>query len=346
MGIEQIRNSHFEIRNSQSNRGMALLMVLWVVAFFSVVLSAFAFSMRTELDAARNFKEEAEAASLAEAGISRALAELINVGVRCQVSEVRCWRLPVIQHPSSSIQSEEVPLGRGMYQVVVTDEEGKIPLNRAPAEVLRRLLQNSGVTDPHLLDTIVDSILDWRDPDNLRRPSGAEEEYYRSLPQPYHPKNGEFQVLEELLLVKGMTREIFYGSIDDQDRLAALLDRSPEERDLRPGEYLGIHPFLTVRSSGQVNLNTASLEVLVALGLSSSEAKAILQSREEVPIRGRLPRAPQGLSFTTASRTYTIESIGRLNASPIAYRIAAIVMNEGAPGRPNFRVVAWEEGFR
>ncbi|MFN3476707.1 MAG: general secretion pathway protein GspK [Candidatus Methylomirabilales bacterium] len=325
---------------------MALLMVLWVVAFFSVVLSAFAFSMRTELDAARNFKEEAEAASLAEAGVARAMAELVNVGVRCQMSDVRCWTLPVIQHPASSIQSEEIPLGRGTYQVVVTDEEGKIPLNRAPAEVLQRLLQNTGVTDPRLLNTLVDSILDWRDPDNLRRLSGAEEDYYRFLPQPYHPKNGDFETLEELLLVKGMTREILYGNIDDQDRLAALLRRSPEERDLRPGEYLGIRPFLTVRSSGQVNLNTASLEVLVALGFSSSEAQAILQSRKEAPMRGRLPRAPQGLSFTTLSRTYTIESIGRLHASPIGYRIAALVVNEGAPGRPRFKVVAWEEGFK
>lgn len=324
-----------------SDRGMALLMVLWVVAFFSVVLSAFAFSMRTELDAARNFKEEAEAASLAEAGVARAMAELVNDGVKQGASGQRpaassgYWPLRL-----------EAPLGRGMYQVVVTDEEGKIPLNRAPAEVLRRLLQNTGVTDPRLLDTLVDSILDWRDPDGFHRLSGAEEDYYRSLPQPYSSKNGDFETLEELLLVKGMTREILYGNIDDQDRLAALLRRSPEERDLRPGEYLGLRPFLTVRSSGQVNLTTASLDVLVALGFSSSEAQAILQSRKEAPMRGRLPRAPQGLSFTTISRTYTIESIGRLNASPIRYRIAALVVNEGAPGRPRFNVVAWEEGFR
>jgi len=314
-------------------RGIALIMVIWVLTFFSIVLSAFAFSMRTEMHAARNFKEEAEASSLAEAGIARAVAELANAGVREDMTP----RVP----PYSS---GDIPLGRGKYRVSVTDEGSRIPLNQASEEVWRRLLRNTGVRDSGLLDTLADSILDWRDPDSLQRSSGAEEAYYLSLSQPYHPRNGDLEFLEELLLVKGMTREIFFGNVADPERLAALLGTSPEERDLQPGEYLGIRPFLTTRGSGQVNVNTASLDTLVALGLSGSEAVKILENRRPGPIRGQIPQAGRGLPLTTASGTYRIESTGSLPGAPVAYRITAIVQKEGTPARPRIRVLSWKEG--
>lgn len=309
-------------------------MAIWVVTFFSIVLSAFAFSMRTELHAARNFKEEAEAVSLAEAGIARALADLANGGLAGGTTA----------DPVPPYDSGTIPLGRGTYRVIVTDETNGIPLNGAQAEVLRRLLQNTGVRDLRLLDTIVDSILDWRDPDDQPRVSGAEADYYLSLPWPYRPQNGSFEFLEELLLVRGMTREIFSGTVGDRDRLAALLGTAPEDRDFRPGEYLGIRPFLTVGGSGQVNINTASLEVLVALGIATSEAKAIIQSREESPFKGQLPQAAQGFPLGLGSGSYSVESTGRPTGSPIAYRITATVLRETSQGPPRFRVVSWREG--
>ena len=315
-------------------RGIALIMVIWVLTFLSIVLSAFAFSMRTEMRAARNFKEEAEVSALAEAGIARAVTELSN-------AEARGDATAPVPHYSSG----DVPLGRGTYRVAVMDEGGKIPLNQASEEVWRRLLRNTGVRDPRLLDTLVDSILDWRDEDDLPRASGAEADYYLSLSQPYHPRNGEFEHLEELLLVKGMTREIFFGNVGNPERLAALLDTSPEERDLQPGEYLGIRSFLSTRSAGQVNVNTASLDVLVALGLSASEAMSILENRKHGPIRSQIPQARRGLPLTTASGTYRIESTGSLPGSPFVYRITAIVQKAGTPSQPRLRVLSWREGL-
>lgn len=331
-------NIHFSrtwsVKHRRSERGIILVMVIWVLAFIGIALSAFAFSMRTELDAARNFKEEAEATALAEAGIARALADLANAGTAGAAAAS-------IVPP---YDSGNIPLGRGTYRVVVTDEASRISLNGASAEVLRRLLQNTGVGDARLLDTIVDAILDWQDPDNVPRANGAEEEYYQSLPQPYHPKNGAFDSLEELLLVRGVTRDILDGNIVVHNRRADLLGRSPEERDLRPGEYLGIRPFLTVSGAGQVSRNSASLDVLLAIGLPASEARAILDARRPSTAAGQLSGRIQGSSPTGGSGRLRIESIGSPAGSRISYRITAIVAREGTQIRPRSRVVSWREG--
>lgn len=318
------------IRTFGSQRGAALIIVIWVVAFFSIVLAAFAFSMRTELDAARNFKEEAEAAEVARAGIEKAMVTLVNTGPN-EISG---------SMPPGPL---EAPLGRGAYRVVIGDEEGKISLNRAPAEVLARLLQNTGVGDQHLVDTIVDSIQDWRDTDKFHRLNGAEDEYYQSLPQPYHAKDGDFDTVEELLLVKGMTPQILYGNIKDRERLALLGQRNPGERHLGPGEYLGIRPFLTVYGSGQANPNTASFEVLMALGPPDA-ARIIVDGRGQNQTGARQARVRPGSLLTAVLRTYSLESFGRLNDSSTTYRIAAVVVNEGTRERPRLRVLAWWEG--
>ncbi len=105
-------------------------------------------------------------------------------------------------------------LGTGTYAVRITDESGKIDLNTltdASGILLKNLLIQLGVSGEDA-DVIVDSILDWKDPDNLVRLHGAEDEYYMALPKPYKAKNADFETLEELLLVRGITSGIFYGT--------------------------------------------------------------------------------------------------------------------------------------
>ncbi len=316
-------------------RGAALLVVIWVGAFFAIILSSFAFSMRTELIAAKNFKEKEEAHALARAGVNRAMGEMVNSRKQGDAN---------FQSPGV-YDSGRVKLGRGTYQVIVTEEESKISLNGAAPPMLRTLLQNNGVTDPSLLDTIVDSILDWRDKDDLHRLNGAESEYYALLPLPYRPRNGPFEIVEEVLLVKGMTREILYGNIQDAERRAELRARNAAERSFGLGEYLGIYPFLTVHGSGTVNRNTADLEVLVAAGLSDTQAREMILRRDAIASRGVPSDTARPNLLAATGRAYRIESIGRIAASQAAYRIAASVVIEGGRERPRFRVIAWQEGL-
>ncbi len=353
-------------------RGMALMVVLWILAFLGVVFTAFMFSMRTELAAAGNFKEEAEAHYLAEAGVYRAAAEIINADRNALPDSISYDSLDEHWHTNPAAY-EGVPLGRGRYWVSVTDEESKIPLNAATDPVLRRLFSNSGVKDERLLSVIVDSIQDWRDSDNFHRLNGAEDDYYLSLPTPYRAKNGNFEAIDELLLVKGMTPEILYGNVVGPQRGAELETQLPWERQPGSGGYLGVARHLSVFSSGQVNVNTTSPEVLIALGLTAAETKLVLDRRKEAPfhnvgeltnlltsvagggrqgfalVPGGNPGAAESQQIlasltqigTIISRTFYVESSARVTGSRLTARIAAILQNMGSPGQPKLSIKLW-----
>jgi len=351
---------------------MALMVVLWILAFLGVVFTAFTFSMRTELAAAGNFREKAETHSLAEAGIYRAAAEIINAERNVDPDSTLYDALDERWHANPGAY-ENVPLGRGAYWVTVTDEESKIPLNGATDAVLRRLFAHSGVKDDRAVSVIVDSIQDWRDPDNLHRLNGAEDDYYLSLPVPYKAKNGNFETIDELLLVKGVTPEILYGNIASPDRRAVLEAQPPWERQLGPGEYLGVARRLSVFGAGQVNVNTASAEALMALGLTGAETRLALARRTAAPFKGVIELTTflvstvgagrQGFELvvagqpgaapleqvmndlqqigTTVSRNFHVEATARLNGSRLASRIVAVLRNEGPSGRPKLSIRLW-----
>ncbi len=136
----------------------------------------------------------------------------------------------------------------------IIDEERKLNLNTANTDTLTMLFQsriNFEDFEEKALPFLVASIEDWRDTDNDRREGGAEKFEYMVLKKPYECKNGPFESLEELLLVKGMTPQI----------------------------YKRVAPYLTVYSSGKVNLNTAIAPVLLALGFSESGVSGMMAFR-------------------------------------------------------------------
>lgn len=363
----------------RSARGLALVVVLWILAFLGVVFTTFTFSMRTELAAAGNFRQAAKAYYLAEAGIYRAAAEIINADRDVPPDSKRYDSLNEHWHTNPAAY-ENVPLGGGHYWVAVRDEESKMPLNGriTPSydAMLRRLFSNSGVRDEKLLSTIVDSIQDWRDADKLHRVSGAEDEYYLSRPTPYRAKNATFDMIDELLLVRGVTPEILYGNIVSRQRLAKLEAQLAWERDLQPGEYLGVARHLSIYSAGQVNVNTASSEMLMALGLTAVEVKAVLDRRMATPFMssrgftnliksisgsgrkgfavvpgGQLaPASPQQIRAllsqmaTVSSKSFAVESAARMAGSRRTVRAAAILRydrNNETSGRPKLSIKLW-----
>ena len=127
----------------------------------------------------------------------------------------------------------------GTLSVLLNQGSGAFgPRNDFPLAGRAVFVALDDVNQDHHADIIVDSILDWKDADDLHRLNGAESDYYLSLPNPYRAKDANFDTLEELLLVRGVTPEILYGG----------------------GETKGIIQYLTLRpdSSFTINVNVAA----------------------------------------------------------------------------------------
>lgn len=136
----------------------------------------------------------------------------------------------------------------------IIDEERKININTASMPALRRLFSMVLDIDDMESQELAACIIDWRDKDSqLSIPLGsAEDSYYRNLQYAYEAKDDLFEILDETLLVKGMT--------------SGMLER--------------LRPYITVYGNGKININTASREVLLALGLDNSIVTAIISFRQ------------------------------------------------------------------
>jgi general secretion pathway protein K len=303
----------------ESRRGIALLIVLWVLTILTVIVFSFSVLTRAESYGTFAFKEGMEKKYLAEAGIERGIMELIYRSVtRKQTVTLEgkeVWK------PDGTAYT--VDMGQGGCVVRVIDESGKISLNGlndASGIILKNLLIRQG-TSPENADIIVDSILDWKDTDDLHRLNGAENDYYKTLPKPYKAANKDFETLEELILVRGMTSEILYGTAKTN----------------------GIIPFLTAYGkTNRININAAPKEVLAALpGMDAAALDRIMEFRasSEITAEGVVrellgaayPLMATYVSFASNAqqRVFSVEATGYKETPKKGYSILATVAFDG-----------------
>ena len=308
-------------------RGFALLAVTLVLALLGVVVTEFAFSMRLEAAMVRSYKSGILARHLAEAGIQQAIREILNDAAVHGLDEdgqVTFHQAP----PGSAATPKRLPqlprshvsLGPGEFSYRITDEEARLNINAGQPAVLAKLLASLGV-DKGPRDTITDSVEDWRDSNDTHRINGAESDDYLQLPVPYRARNANLQEVAELLQIKGVTPELYYGT----------------------GDPPGLVDLVTVRSRGTVNINTAPKLILEAVGLSEAEIEDIVQSRAANPY-GAVPARYSGRRFTVGSTTFRIEAEGFIGGEPRA-RLVAIVRRLPGPqtgSRPLVAVYSWQ----
>jgi len=296
-------------------RGIALLIVLWILTILMVIVFSFSVMTRGETYGLLAFREGMEKKFLAEAGINRGVLEIVyrsvNQNQAVTLAGKELWRLDGTPY--------DIQGGNGGYQVRIMDITGKISLNSltdSSGIVLKNLLVNQGVS-PENADIIVDSILDWKDADDLHRLSGAESDYYMSLPNPYKARNANFETLEELILVRGMTPEILYGK--DQKK--------------------GIINFLSIHgTTNQINISAAPKEILAAIpGMNAAMADRLVEFRAVADIRGvedireiigdSYPLMAPYITFAPGSGTpvYSIEATGYKSNPRTGYAITAMI---------------------
>jgi type II secretory pathway component PulK len=313
------------LRPARDESGFALLAVILVMSLLAVLVTEFAFSMRLEASMVRAFRDGVLARNLAEAGIQQAIREILsdaNVNGLDEDGQVTFFSVPAGSTAPKrlpSLQRTRVPLGAGAFSYRISDEEGRLNINAGVADRMQRLFSAIGVEKIER-DSIIDAIEDWRDTNDTTRANGAEsEDYYLKLPVPYRARNGNFQDTDELLQVKGITPEMYFGH-DDKPPLADLL---------------------TARSRGTVNINTAPAAVLSALGLSDAEVSDIVHTRANNPYP-TVPGRFSGRRATTGSNTFRIDAEGIVGGEPKA-RIVAIVQKSPATtgNPPTVVVLSW-----
>jgi general secretion pathway protein K len=315
-----------------NQRGVALLVVLWIFIFLLVVAFDFSASVREEATAAHRFSDETQGYYIALAGFERGVYEFL------QQSTARDALATQKKADIFDGDWREEALGSGAFRVRWVDEAGKININRADEETLRRIFTNLGVEEPSKA-ILVDSIMDWRDPDDLHRLNGAENDYYRSLTPPYTAKNGPFDTVEDLLWVRGMTAELFYGYGD-----------APGNRG-KNAQRTGLREIFTVDSPiDRVNLRTASADVIHALtGIPLEKIGRFVDERKKLSdktLADLLPLLGIGASDAALQQfvfvnpaVVTVESEGRPTESRLSRRVKGVVRAAG--GGREFELVRW-----
>lgn len=259
-----------------AQRGAAYIVALLVIVVLAAVALVFAREMRVEAYASTNHASQAEARWIARGAIEAIRGEI--------AADLDAGQVPRLD----TTGDQAVALGGGMYWVIrpshdddrerafgLTSEAGKLDVNTTSAEVLADL--------PGITPAIAAAIVDWRDPDGELTPGGAESQYYQTRTPSYRAKNQPFETAGELMLVRGITRELFFGEdtnrngildINENDGSATAPDDNRDGNlDFGLIDYLTVHgvqPNTRADGEDRLNLNQGG-------GQNTQQIRAYLQ---------------------------------------------------------------------
>ncbi|MFC1634997.1 type II secretion system minor pseudopilin GspK [Planctomycetota bacterium] len=248
--------------------GFIVVVVLCMVMMLSVLLLGFHYKARANLLSVDDFRKSEQALHCAQAGLNIAIAAFQDSPAR----HTNKLRLSLLSGGNT------FTVGEGQCSVTISEETGKLnvnflkdksgKLNRSKIDQVLRLfdlLNQQKDTQPKISYGLVPSIIDWIDRDDqvtylpfIRSEArGVESSYYNKLKPPYLCKNGLLETTEELLLVKGITPDVF-------DRVS---------------------DYLTVYGDGEININYASTFVLRSLSeeMDLALAQLIVDRRKQEP---------------------------------------------------------------
>ncbi|HSW48598.1 MAG TPA: type II secretion system protein GspK [Bryobacteraceae bacterium] len=315
-------------------RGGALVAVLWLSAALAAIAFSLASTVRGELERSSTQFDSTQAYYLAAGGLDRALVYMQwGPGSQGAAGSNR------YDSPGVSRLHFEFPAGEA--QVEIMPESSRINVNRAPPVEILRLLAALGV-EPERAAELTQAIVDWRTP-----PAQAGftdfDRYYLSLTPSFPSRHASFLEKEELLLVKGMTPDIYHGAF---------------ERDAR-GRLQpvgGLADCVTVLGdSGPVDVNTAPPAVLAAVGLSPQEVDAVVQARRVEPLRSVDVLRAMGLSGGALARLgvggnwfYSLRSTGRRRTpdgrmSDAVRSVGATVRLAGGAPEDACQILRWND---
>ena len=358
--------------------GVILPAVLALIGLLSVIMAGFVFFLRAETEGILAYAEGQQARLAAESGLEEVVALLrqerdnvlawYDVPDRFRHALVWAEQYERDSDPLRELGSRRELLAREealtpawRFSVVaprldgppdtmrfgLMPESAKLNLNAASEEQIRKLLTplllNLGIENP---EELIAAILDWRDEDDETRDGGAENDYYNSLDPgpPYNAKNGRFDSVEELLLVKGITAAVLYG--EDVNR-NGILDANEDDGEESFPYYdngdgildLGIAPFLTVWSR-ELDVSSDNRQ---RLNLHKNRAELEAQLAAYLLTGAEAEEEDQGAVLSPASLEFILSLAGneavvsRLR-SPADLYVGEEGLSGGEPNDPNAAV--------
>jgi type II secretory pathway component PulK len=246
------------------HRGSILILSLWVLSFLSLLVFFSGVYTKQQILALGKIEQRKKAYRLAKSGALQAIA-IVDYQSRYDKTEADTlndfWAnsphffkeinfkdgVVQIQH-ENSLSSATMEEKYGFI-----DEESKININYAGLDVLGNLLVIAGGMENEEAYTLASYIIDWRDLDDrqFRSEVLSEASGYLGGGYKYTPKNNLFSNIEEILLVRGVSKKLFFK----------------------------IKDYITVFTDGKININTSSREVLLALGINESLVDKIIYYR-------------------------------------------------------------------
>ena len=307
----------------EDERGIALVMVIWVLALLSLMAVSFLAEARVELRRAGNLRERAEAEALAEAGIHIATARLIA------------------EHGETRPQRWRESLAGGSVLLTIASEYGKIDLNEAEPELLSGLFKSQGLP-PSVASALTAAIVDFRDADHDSGLEGAEDADYPAGSG--GAKDAYFETIDEVLQVKGMTPALYA-------RIAPLVTVHSTMPVVDPGvadpgvlaavpgiDRAELTRFLALRAELAPILNApAKAERAGTPGSTQQRVKALAQLQAAVPQRNSVTRF--FLAENLAEPTLTI-SAEAITATGARFRREAVLRLNEDSSHP-FDLLEW-----
>ncbi len=316
-------------RNRNRNRrGGALLAVLWLTAALTAIAFSVANSVRGETERASTAAEGIRTYYLATGSIDRALLYM-QWGPQYRNPD----GTPKYYEPGMPRLNFQFPSGTSLVEII--PESSKLSLYVARPEELMRLLTNLGAP-PEQAQEVTAAIIDWRTPAR----DGPFDEYYLSRTPSFRARHASFEELEELLLVKGMTPDLYYGSFG-RDSQGRLFPRS------------GLKDCVSVYGAGGgVDVNTADPAVLATAGLSPDSIAAIVARRRAAPFRtmqevqGITQGVGAGRLIVGGGSIYTIRATAQLRLpnggfSDLRRSVSAMVKFREPGYNPPIEVLRW-----
>lgn len=265
-----------------------MVIVMISVLVLSILAGGFAYSMKVETKLARNANSENELEWLGRSGVEYArwiLAQQLTIQNEPYDALNQVWAggpggIGTTNSPLVDVQ-REVHLGSGSFTWKITDMESKYNINIANEQVLQQALVLMGASASDTTP-IVNCILDWITPSKNARVEGAKDDFYQTQDPPYYAKNGPIDDLSELLLVKNITPDIYWGPTSTNHPEGAFQQRfmqntAPGAPQVYP---VGLVDLFTPMSDGKLNVNTASAAALQLIpGVDSTVAEAIVAGR-------------------------------------------------------------------